>query len=179
MPPRPRFWLISCRMIFHTLILILPAWVVYFPRMVFIGRSIFAWVFETKLKTHLSQIRLFHICRKECLVDRPELSSKLLKIIIPDNPIYNSSETHQRILYSDSISPTHNADLNNTGGREAGSATAAGFLSAFVPEDIPWAHFDIAGVMDTKGTDGPYLSKGMTGRPTRTLFKIVENYYSK
>jgi len=81
--------------------------------------------------------------------------------------------------YFDSISPTHNADLNNTGGREAGSATAAGFLSAFVPEDIPWAHFDIAGVMDTKGTDGPYLSKGMTGRPTRTLFKIVENYYSK
>jgi len=81
--------------------------------------------------------------------------------------------------YFDSISPTHNADLNNTGGREAGSATAAGFLSAFVPEDIPWAHFDIAGVMDTKGTDGPYLSKGMTGRPTRTLFKIIENYYSK
>ena len=47
-------------------------------------RLFFAWVVETKLKTHLSQIRLFHICRKECLVDQPELSSKLLKIIIPE-----------------------------------------------------------------------------------------------
>ena len=133
------------------------------------------------MKTRLSLIRHFHIYRKECLVDQPEPSSKLLKIIIPDNPIYKRTyaPTHLRIISSDSISPTHNADLNNTGGREAGSATAAGFLSAFVPEDIPWAHFDIAGVMDTKGTDGPYLSKGMTGRPTRTLFKIVENYYSK
>ena len=130
------------------------------------------------MKTRLSQIRHFHIYRKECLVDQPEPSSKLLKIIIPDQTLHKT-KTSLRIIYSDSISPTHNADLNNTGGREAGSATAAGFLSAFVPEDIPWAHFDIAGVMDTKGTDGPYLSKGMTGRPTRTLFKIVENYYSK
>lgn len=130
------------------------------------------------MKTSLSQIRHFHIYPKECLVDQPEPSSKLLKIIIPDQTLHKTT-TNLRIIYSDSISPTHNADLNNTGGREAGSATAAGFLSAFVPEDIPWAHFDIAGVMDTKGTDGPYLSKGMTGRPTRTLFKIVENYYSK
>ena len=103
------------------------------------------------------------------------LLARLIPLIWPTH----HQPTHLRIFYSDSISPTHNADLNNTGGREAGSATAAGFLSAFVPEDIPWAHFDIAGVMDTKGTDGPYLSKGMTGRPTRTLFKIVENYYSK
>ena len=48
--------------------------------------------------------------------------------------------------FLDSISPTHNADLNNTGGREAGSATAAAFLADFVPDDIPYAHFDIAGV---------------------------------
>ena len=56
---------------------------------------LFAWVFETKLKTHLSQIRPSHICRKECLVDRPELSSKLLKIIIPENlQIIKNSPTH-------------------------------------------------------------------------------------
>merc|ERR1712134_103494 len=79
--------------------------------------------------------------------------------------------------YFDSISPTHNADLNNTGGREAGSATAAGFLSAFVPEDIPWAHFDIAGVMDTSGATSPYICKGMSGRPTRTLYQILENFH--
>jgi len=80
--------------------------------------------------------------------------------------------------YFDLISPTHNADLNNTGGREAGSASAAGFLSAFVPESIPWAHFDIAGVMDTKGSDAKYLAKGMTGRPTRTLVNIIQKFHS-
>ena len=105
--------------------------------------------------------------------------------------------------FLDSISPTHNADLNNTGGREAGSATAAAFLADFVPDNIPYAHFDIAGVGGIFPQDGfhwsilflrgclrqienqpqpdstfPYLSKGMSGRPTRTLFKIIENYYS-
>lgn len=77
----------------------------------------------------------------------------------------------------DSISPTHNADLNNTGGRAGGSASAAAFLSAFVPEDMPWAHFDIAGVMDTNGATMPWISKGMSGRPTRTLYKILENFH--
>jgi len=79
--------------------------------------------------------------------------------------------------YFDAISPTHNADLNNTGGRAAGSATAAGFLSAFVPKDIPWAHFDIAGVMDTAGSTNPYICKGMTGRPTRTMYQTLKNYF--
>ena len=83
-----------------------------------------------------------------------------------------------RTFCSDLISPTHNADLNNTGGREAGAASAAGFLSAFVPDTLPWAHFDIAGVMDSKGTDPAYICKGMTGRPTRTLIKVVENFHS-
>lgn len=79
--------------------------------------------------------------------------------------------------YFDCISPTHNADLNNTGGREGGAATAAGFLSAFVPEDLPWAHLDIAGVMDTKGSTSPFICKGMTGRPTRTIYKLLENFH--
>ena len=46
-----------------------------------------------------------------------------------------------------------------------------------MPDEIPWAHFDIAGVMD-KG-DGPYISKGMTGRPMRTMVKLVESYFKK
>ena len=85
-------------------------------------------------------------------------------------------------FFSDKISPTHNAELNNTGGREAGSATAAGFLSAFVPDDIPWAHFDIAGVggiFPVEGDAFPYLCKGMSGRPTRTLVKLIEQYFEK
>lgn len=35
------------------------------------------------------------------------------------------------------------ANLSKSGG--AGTATAAAFLQEFVPEDIPWAHLDIAG----------------------------------
>lgn len=45
------------------------------------------------------------------------------------------------------------ADIKNTGGREAGTITAACFLSRFV-DDIPWAHLDIAGTAwNMKGTD--------------------------
>ncbi|KAF8195057.1 leucine aminopeptidase [Pholiota molesta] len=68
-----------------------------------------------------------------------------------------------------------NADLQNTGGRPAGSATAALFLKAFAEGIEPtadgaaamkWAHVDIAGTMEaTRPT--PYQEKGMTGRPVR------------
>jgi len=45
------------------------------------------------------------------------------------------------------------ADIKNIGGREAGTITAACFLSRFV-DDIPWAHLDIAGTAwNMKGTD--------------------------
>lgn len=35
------------------------------------------------------------------------------------------------------------ADLLNSGGSYAGAITAALFLNAFVPETVPWAHFDV------------------------------------
>jgi aminopeptidase len=61
------------------------------------------------------------------------------------------------------------AKLVNVGGREAGSCTAASFLSQFVDFDKVdhWAHIDIAGSSMTK--------KGMTGRPTRALIEIATN----
>jgi leucyl aminopeptidase len=37
------------------------------------------------------------------------------------------------------------ADVKNTGGRYAGSVTAAQFLQRFVEGDTPWAHIDVAG----------------------------------
>ncbi|EDR01445.1 uncharacterized protein LACBIDRAFT_186220 [Laccaria bicolor S238N-H82] len=74
-----------------------------------------------------------------------------------------------------------NADLQNTGGRPAGSCTAALFLKAFAegasPEEgkepeMKWAHIDIAGSMEaTRPT--PYQEKGMTGRPVRALVEYV------
>lgn len=76
-----------------------------------------------------------------------------------------------------------NADLQNTGGKSAGSCTAALFLKPFAygieGEDgkepaMKWAHLDIAGTMEAVRPT-PYLEKGMTGRPVRALIEFVRN----
>ena len=51
------------------------------------------------------------------------------------------------------------------------------FLSKFVPEELPWAHLDIAGPADSDSTYG-YISKGATGRPVRTLVALLEEFAS-
>ncbi len=63
------------------------------------------------------------------------------------------------------------ADIKNTGGRPAGTITAAWFLREFVG-DYPWVHIDIAG---TAYGDGklPYQVKGSTGAPTRLFVEWV------
>ncbi len=63
------------------------------------------------------------------------------------------------------------ADIKNTGGRPAGSITAAQFLAEFAG-DTPWVHLDIAGTADTDKEKG-YLVKGATGVPVRTLVNLV------
>ncbi len=59
------------------------------------------------------------------------------------------------------------ADLKNTGGRDAGVSTAAGFLDAFVG-NTPWVHLDIAGSANT-ALRTPYHRGGSTGVGVRTL----------
>jgi leucyl aminopeptidase len=59
------------------------------------------------------------------------------------------------------------ADLANIGGREAGTITAACFLSKFT-EDYQWAHLDIAGTAWRSGK-----SKGATGRPVSLLSQFL------
>lgn len=51
------------------------------------------------------------------------------------------------------------------------------FLSKFVPEDLPWAHLDIAGPADSDSTYG-YIAKGATGFPVRTLVALLEEFAS-
>ena len=63
------------------------------------------------------------------------------------------------------------ADMKNTGGRPAGSITAAQFLAEFA-EDTPWAHLDIAGTYFSSKEKG-YVVKGGTGVPTRTLVNLA------
>ena len=63
------------------------------------------------------------------------------------------------------------ADLLNTGGRAAGSVTAALFLKAFV-DDVPWVHLDIAGTAWADEAK-PYLPKGPSGVAVRTLAALA------
>ncbi len=62
------------------------------------------------------------------------------------------------------------ADIKNTGGREAGSITAALFLKEFI-EDTPWVHLDIAGVDQHDEVKGIFL-KGSSGTVVRTLINL-------
>ena len=63
------------------------------------------------------------------------------------------------------------ADVKNTGGRKAGSITAAMFLAEF-SEDTPWVHLDIAGTSMSEGESG-YQVKGATGVPVRSLINLA------
>jgi leucyl aminopeptidase len=61
------------------------------------------------------------------------------------------------------------ADIANIGGREAGSVTAACFLSRFT-KAYKWAHLDIAGTAWLGGS-----AKGATGRPVGLLVNYILN----
>ncbi|HSA75087.1 MAG TPA: aminopeptidase, partial [Candidatus Nitrosocosmicus sp.] len=68
------------------------------------------------------------------------------------------------------------ASMKNIGGRTGGTITAAAFLSNFV-DNVPWAHFDIAGTAWTQdGTaEKSYNPKGATGFGIRLILKYLEN----
>jgi leucyl aminopeptidase len=69
------------------------------------------------------------------------------------------------------------ADVKNTGGRAAGSITAALFLAEFTG-DMSWAHIDIAGV-DLFEKEKKYYIKGATGIPVRTLVELAKDLAEK
>lgn len=68
------------------------------------------------------------------------------------------------------------ADIKNTGGRPAGSITAAEYLHKFIG-DTPWAHLDIAGTA-WDFTEKTYIPKGPSGTGTRTLIEFVRSWES-
>jgi leucyl aminopeptidase len=61
--------------------------------------------------------------------------------------------------------------MKNSGGRPAGSITAAMLLREFV-EGVPWVHLDIAGV-DMYSVEKGVIVKGASGIPVRTLVNLV------
>lgn len=65
------------------------------------------------------------------------------------------------------------ADLKNTGGRGAGSITAAHFIHEFAG-DTPWVHLDIAAFNMSDGVSGINV-RGATGAATRLLVRLAED----
>ena len=65
------------------------------------------------------------------------------------------------------------ADMKNSGGRQAGSISAAFLLKEFVA-GAAWAHLDIAGTATAEKASG-YQVKGATGAPARTLAQLALN----
>ncbi len=65
------------------------------------------------------------------------------------------------------------ADLKNTGGRHAGTITAALFIEEFT-KGVPWVHLDIAG---TSWASSPYsyYTYGGTGQIVRTLYYFIKD----
>ncbi|WP_111640669.1 leucyl aminopeptidase [Marinimicrobium alkaliphilum] len=96
--------------------------------------------------------------------NRQELADTLLKAGIDANdkawqmPLWDE---YQKQLDSNF------ADMANIGGREAGSVTAACFLSRYA-KDTPWAHLDVAGTAWKSGG-----AKGATGRPVPLLVQYL------
>jgi leucyl aminopeptidase len=70
------------------------------------------------------------------------------------------------------------ADISqvNAGMDRAGHMLQGGvFLSEFVPDDLPWAHVDIAGPSYHSGEPFGYWTKGGTGVPVRTFTAVIED----
>ncbi len=72
---------------------------------------------------------------------------------------------------------THAELSNMSSSRGAGSSTAAAFLSNFVTEDIPWAHFDIAGTGWKVGNRLNYCpKKGASGVMIKTFVELSKMF---
>ena len=96
------------------------------------------------------------------LLDRVKKAAESAGERVWELPMY---EEYKDLIRSDV------ADMKNSGGRGAGSISAAMLLREFV-EDTPWVHLDIAGV-DTYDREKGVIVKGASGIPVRTLVNLV------
>jgi len=73
-------------------------------------------------------------------------------------------------MYDDAIKGQYGDIMNATTDRKAHPITAAAFLARFAG-DVPWAHVDMAGVMNDVGL--PYAAKGGSGFGVRLLVDVA------
>ncbi|HVP20649.1 MAG TPA: leucyl aminopeptidase [Anaerolineaceae bacterium] len=110
--------------------------------------------------------------RAGLMTNNEELAEKLLK---------SGEFTHERLwrlpLDEDYLKliKGDDADLKNSGGREAPSIIGGIFIEQFIEDDRPWAHLDIAAVADLP-KDAPYNPKGATGFGIRLLVHFLERF---
>jgi len=67
------------------------------------------------------------------------------------------------------------SQINSGMDRSAQMLQGGMFLREFVPDDLPWAHIDIAGPAYHSGEPTGYWSKGGTGVPVRTLLELIDD----
>jgi leucyl aminopeptidase len=101
----------------------------------------------------------------ECLLERIRTASDATAELVWPLPIWDD--------YRNSLK-SNIADIVNSAGKAAGTATAAAFLEKFIG-DWPWAHIDIAYV-DIEKTGSPYTPKGTTGKGVRLLIDLLSNW---
>jgi leucyl aminopeptidase len=77
----------------------------------------------------------------------------------------------------DKIIDSKFADVMNSGGRPAGSITAAQFLRRFIKDGMSWAHLDIAGTAWQPGNDDPRNPGWASGWGVRLLNRLVSDRY--
>lgn len=76
----------------------------------------------------------------------------------------------------DALIKSRLADIKNTGGRSAGSITAAAFLQRFIRKEQPWVHIDIAGVALPPGATD-LAPRGATGWGVMTLDRLIRDQF--
>ncbi|MFH2035263.1 MAG: leucyl aminopeptidase [Candidatus Zixiibacteriota bacterium] len=99
------------------------------------------------------------------LIDRLKVGSVLSSEKVWELPLWEK--------YTD-LMKSSIADLKNSGGKYAGTITAAAFLQEFIG-DYPWAHIDIAAV-DVEADGQPYIPKGVTAIGMRLLIETFSNW---
>jgi len=67
------------------------------------------------------------------------------------------------------------AQVNSSMDRAGHMLQGGAFLAEFVPDDLPWAHIDIAGPAYHSGEPTGYWTKGGTGVPVRLLVELIED----
>ncbi|HEY3205113.1 MAG TPA: leucyl aminopeptidase [Thermoanaerobaculia bacterium] len=70
------------------------------------------------------------------------------------------------------------ADMKNTGGRSAGTINAGIFLKEFVPDGVPWAHIDVAGVAHFEKEQSGW-SAGATGFGVALTVEFLKRRFAR